>query len=104
VGAEMTLYSRGFTEGKDLAEKVLDLEYNTENKRVSSGYIPDVVPLDENGRRAWLRGFANGITSVTDGWPEKGSALYPEEKVTGFGDLDFEHGAKLPRFGSDENP
>jgi hypothetical protein len=62
-----------------------------------------VVPLDENGRRAWLRGFANGITSVTDGWPEKGSALYPEEKVTGFGDLDFEHGAKLPRFGSDEN-
>jgi len=83
---------------------VLDLECSTEIKRVSPGYIPDLVPLDERGRRAWLRGFANGITSVTDGWPEKGSALYPEEKVTGFGDLDFEHGATGPRYGSDENP
>lgn len=97
---EVRPYDRGFAEGKGLAEQALNLEYHTDRLQVLGGRIPDVVPLDENGRRAWLRGFASGITSVAGGWPEKGSALYPE--VAGFGDLDFEHGAKGPRFGSDE--
>jgi len=76
--SEMTPYRRGFTAGKDLADRVLDLKLHTERWQAYPHAVPDVIPLDEEARRGWLRGYANGITSVTDDWPEKGSPLWPD--------------------------
>lgn len=63
---ELTPYERAFHEGAYLARKVMDLESYTECSRYYPDRIPDVVPMDEQTRRGWLRGYAWGILSVTD--------------------------------------
>lgn len=61
-----TPYARAFREGEYLARRVMNLETYTTASRHYPNRIPDQVPMDEQTRRGWLRGYAWGILSVTD--------------------------------------
>lgn len=56
-------YADGRLHGTEIARIVLDLEGRSDSVRFVPGDMPcqDVLPLDLAGRRAWLRGFADGL-------------------------------------------
>jgi hypothetical protein len=56
-------YEAGLADGTELARKATDLEYHTEQLRVSTT-VPGQVPLGVPGRRRWLSGYAHGILEV----------------------------------------
>lgn len=64
----MTPFQQGFLKGRAVATEVMNFAENhcSPLAQHSPGMFPDIVPLQVRERRAWLRGFANGVLSVTD--------------------------------------
>lgn len=63
-------FDAGMTAGARLAQRVLDYktEGYTDELKINAGWIPDMIPLDEDGRAAWLTGFTCGIDNVILHW------------------------------------
>ena len=63
---DLTPYQRGYLNGRGIARDILNLEFYSEGKQANGGWMPDIRPSTIRERRGWLRGYANGILSVTD--------------------------------------
>lgn len=61
-------YDVGMKQGRHDAARTLNLEYHSEMMRITSE-MPDMesLPLDVEGRREWMTGYANGIIRETTG-------------------------------------
>lgn len=59
-------FDAGQAAGIRLAERVLNYrdEGYTDELKINAGWIPDMIPLDEDGRATWLTGFTCGIDCV----------------------------------------
>ena len=63
-------FDAGMTAGARLAARVLNYKERgySDSMRTTSEDIPDMIPLDEDGRATWLTGFTCGIDNVILHW------------------------------------